>query len=320
MKKQYFFLIFIFSIFSIQGYSNSFTKRYNSIKKLASLTVVPIVASYCIDSVRKPLPTTFYTISSRTYSANGNCDGTNTPTAPVVTVAQPTCTIATGSIIITGVSGETYSFDGGPFTATTNYNELAAGSTHTIITKNAIGCVSPLTSVTLNNQPTTSNVNIFCDIPQFPNSVAFDWNPIQGFTNYNYTYSIDNQPLVNGTTMMSNFQVPGVLPGQSVTFSLYINEGICSGVFPVTCTTLANSNFENGTIAYFPNPVNDILNITNLKTTATIEIINAIGQQIYSKRITTKDTQIEMSTLTNGIYFVKVTSENQIQTFKVIKR
>jgi hypothetical protein len=244
----------------------------------------------------------------------------STPTAPLVIVIQPTCTTATGSIIITVVSGETYSLDGGPYTSTTNYNGLAAGSTHSVVAKNAIGCVSSLTTVSINNQPTTSNVILFCDVPQFPNSVAFDWNPVQGFTSYNYTYSIDNQPSVSGTTVMSNFQVLGVLQGQSVTFSLLINEGICSGVFTATCSTLANTDFENGDIQYFPNPVNDILNITSLKTTATIQIINAIGQQVYSERITTKDTQIEMSTLTKGIYIAKVTSENQIQTFKVIKK
>ncbi|MFC3362755.1 beta strand repeat-containing protein [Pedobacter fastidiosus] len=75
------------------------------------------------------------------------------PTAPTVAVAtQPTCSVGTGSISITAVTGETYSVDGGAYSAATTYNGLTPGS-HTVIAKNAGGCTSSATSVTINAAP-----------------------------------------------------------------------------------------------------------------------------------------------------------------------
>lgn len=86
-------------------------------------------------------------------STNVNCNGSNTPAEPVVTLIQPTCSVATGSIAIVAVAGITYSLDGGPYTTTYIYNGLLAGSTHTVTAKNAAGCISSVIIVTIGNQP-----------------------------------------------------------------------------------------------------------------------------------------------------------------------
>ena len=72
------------------------------------------------------------------------------PTAPIVSITQPTCIVNTGTITITGVAGETYSFDGGAYSATLVYSGLAASSSHTITAKNAAGCVSSITNANIN--------------------------------------------------------------------------------------------------------------------------------------------------------------------------
>ncbi|MBK8600991.1 MAG: hypothetical protein IPN80_11030 [Flavobacterium sp.] len=59
----------------------------------------------------------------------------STPAAPTVVITQPTCTLPTGAITINGVPGETYSFDGGPFTNQLVYNGLIAASTHIVKAK-----------------------------------------------------------------------------------------------------------------------------------------------------------------------------------------
>jgi gliding motility-associated-like protein len=77
-----------------------------------------------------------------------------TPAAPTLTPTHPTCTLATGTITITAVAGETYSLDLGPYSATLVYAGLAAGP-HSVTAKNAAGCISPAANVTLNPQPGT---------------------------------------------------------------------------------------------------------------------------------------------------------------------
>ena len=76
-----------------------------------------------------------------------------TPTTPILTPTQPSCTVATGTVTITGIPGLTYSFDGGAYTPTLTYSGLAAGSSHTVTAQNAAGCISPLVSLTLGNLP-----------------------------------------------------------------------------------------------------------------------------------------------------------------------
>ncbi len=86
-------------------------------------------------------------------TTNIDCNETNTPAAPVVTLIEPTCIIPTGSIAIVGVLGITFSLDGGPYTASLIYDGLPPGSTHTISAKNTVGCISNATVVTIGIQP-----------------------------------------------------------------------------------------------------------------------------------------------------------------------
>ena len=77
------------------------------------------------------------------------------PAAPLVTISQPTCIIATGTIIITSpVAGLTFSLDSGTF-ATYPPGGLTGISvgTHTLIAQNSTGCLSPFTNITINPQP-----------------------------------------------------------------------------------------------------------------------------------------------------------------------
>ncbi len=80
---------------------------------------------------------------------------TGAPAAPIVTISQPTCTIPTGSIIVTSpVTGLAFSLDGAayaPYPAG-GFLAIPAGA-HTLISQNASGCLSPFTNFTINAQP-----------------------------------------------------------------------------------------------------------------------------------------------------------------------
>jgi hypothetical protein len=47
--------------------------------------------------------------------------------------------------------------------------------------------------------------------------------------------------------------------------------------------------------------------------------MNLLGQEVITKSINSNQSQIDMSNLPQGTYLVKVTSENQVKTIKVIK-
>jgi len=73
-------------------------------------------------------------------------------------------------------------------------------------------------------------------------------------------------------------------------------------------------------IAY-PNPTQDKLTIKtkNLSTDAKVEISNSLGQFIYRGTIAEENT-IDLSSFSQGLYFVKVMDGNKTQTKKIVKK
>ena len=82
-----------------------------------------------------------------------------TPAAPVASVTQqPTCDIATGTITVTSpvpAAGISYSIDGVDYTNTSGVFSGVVPGTYNVTVKNAAGCVSAPTALTVNAAPET---------------------------------------------------------------------------------------------------------------------------------------------------------------------
>ena len=83
--------------------------------------------------------------------------------------------------------------------------------------------------------------------------------------------------------------------------------------------SLSNTIFGNENFSFYPNPVKDVLNISNAIAITKIQVINLLGQEMIIKSINDINGQVDMSQLSAGTYLVKVTSDNQVKTIKVIK-
>jgi gliding motility-associated-like protein len=76
------------------------------------------------------------------------------PTAPIVSLTQPSCTLGSGTITVTvQTPGETYSFDNGATFQSGNSLSGMAPGTYSVVIKSIGGCNSVATSVTINAQP-----------------------------------------------------------------------------------------------------------------------------------------------------------------------
>ena len=78
--------------------------------------------------------------------------------------------------------------------------------------------------------------------------------------------------------------------------------------------TITNSD----AIAIFPNPTSGILNINAIEATSSVEVFNVIGDKVYSSSLVKGNNVVDLSSLSNGAYFVKLNSNNQIITKKVV--
>ncbi|MCR5861341.1 T9SS type A sorting domain-containing protein [Flavobacterium sp. J372] len=77
-------------------------------------------------------------------------------------------------------------------------------------------------------------------------------------------------------------------------------------------------NFKN--FSYRPNPVKDILQLSNGAAIDKVEVYNIVGQKVKSENVGKTDVSVDLNSLTNGVYIVKVTSANTQKSIKIIKQ
>jgi hypothetical protein len=75
---------------------------------------------------------------------------------------------------------------------------------------------------------------------------------------------------------------------------------------------------HGGNILIYPNPATDNIFVKSDYTIMNIEMLNYIGQSVYSRRdVNEKAMKVNVSNLTAGVYFVKVTTAEGIRTVKI---
>ncbi len=128
-----------------------------------------------------------------------------------------------------------------------------------------------------------------------------------------------------------NGQLINIVPSQNLVFirmgnapndnglvPLSLNRDIWEKINELDCSTTSSTDIQKNEIQIFPNPVSSTLKIDGIKgLDFEIQIFDALG----NKKITTnKDDNIDLSSLPNGFYFVRIKFEGKVQkTLKLFK-
>ncbi|RTZ46323.1 T9SS type A sorting domain-containing protein [Chryseobacterium arthrosphaerae] len=75
---------------------------------------------------------------------------------------------------------------------------------------------------------------------------------------------------------------------------------------------------KKNTFGVYPNPVNDILNITGLSGETQFEIHNAVGQLVKNGK--TSNNQIHVSELAKGVYVITLNNAKVSESIKFVKK
>lgn len=85
-------------------------------------------------------------------------------------------------------------------------------------------------------------------------------------------------------------------------------------------SALSSGSFEKGQFSYYPNPVKDILTIGYEDNITNVTVFNLLGQKVMENNANSTSVKLDMSALSSGSYIVKVASNDQVQSIKVLKQ
>jgi len=151
------------------------------------------------------------------------------PANPVVTLDQPTCTVATGTITVTPPAtgtGYMYSIDGVNYQVSNIFNSVTTGS-YNVTIKSAGGCISGSTPAVINAQPAAPSAPVASVTQQPSCAVATGTITVTGPTGTGYEYSVD------GTNYQTGMQFTGLTAGATYNVTVKVPGGCIS-----TATTL----------------------------------------------------------------------------------
>lgn len=201
--------------------------------------------TYSIDGTNFQSSPNFTNVASGNYTVTvkdlNGCTGTasvdltasgSVPSAPVVTIQHPTCTVQTGSVEVTSPTGTnfTYSIDGTNFQSSTQFTALTPGN-YTITVKDDAGCVNS-TAVVVENVPATPDVPVLIVTQPSctsPGGVITITEP----TGSAFSYSIDD----------INYQTAPVFTGLvPATYTVFVqNTEGCKSQASVTINAVPNA-------------------------------------------------------------------------------
>ena len=125
------------------------------------------------------------------------------------------------------------------------------------------------------------------------------------------TETLVDDTVVNGTTYYVRvYDWNGVEPADGS-----FNIKVFRGSVPLQVEELEKNEFS-----FYPNPVQNKLNLRALKNIENVSIYNMLGQEVLRKAPNTRSSEIDMSNLQTGAYFVKVTIDGITETKQIIKR
>ena len=155
------------------------------------------------------------------------------------------------------------------------------------------------------------------------------------FTSFSLENQADKLTIYDGPSTASPFIVeqygftgtnnPGTITSTDATGALtfkFYSDGVNTSSgwnATVNCAVLSVSNFNKEQIAYFPNPTSDKVTFTSTEAITQIEVYNVLGQLVQEQFAQSKEVELSISSLTNGQYFFKITTDSNVSTIKIIK-
>lgn len=237
---------------------------------------------------------------------------------PPVSIVPFALSVCEGQpVSLQAVAANSYTWSEGPtYTALITVTPTAANNTYSVTGINNFGCVATaVQQIVVNPLPVvtiTGNAPICAGYPaNLTASGAGAGATYQWISNLSY---LQSNPV-------------SLYPNTTTTYSVNgISTENCKGTAIVTvvvdiCLGVNNISGSVSKVAVYPNPNNGVFTVS-LEGSAvkTIEVTDITGRVVLTTNSSTDLTDVNISELANGVYYVKVKSDNVSEVIKVVKQ
>lgn len=141
-----------------------------------------------------------------------------------------------------------------------------------------------------------------------------------------WSFWVDGVEVVPAGTPFAGYDANGDLAYPSALGGMNLYSISANNEYYVDDWTLQDSfislgaeDFATKGFSAYPNPVENVLNLRANEAINSVAIYNILGQEVYSAKVGAMTSQIDMSQMASGAYFVKVNINGTEGTVKVIK-
>ena len=288
-------------------------------------------------------------ISNFSIEATGSGPVVTDPTVATVAASAIAQTSATLNATITNPDNVTITAKGFEWKATAGgtYTQIAGTGTGNTFTANLSGLTantgytykafitfngttvygSEMTFTTLPEDVQPCNVPTNLHTTDIQNeAISIAWDADANVTSWNIQYRPVGGTLTTATSNTNAYTITG-LTGLT-TYEIQVQADCGNGnlsdwtaAITAQTTNVGIDNYLLNSIKLYPNPANDVVNVQcTMYNVQSVEVIDVYGKVIKTMNVTENPTRINVSGLANGMYFVRVTTEEGTVTKSFVKK
>jgi len=208
------------------------------------------------------------------------------------------------------IQGSTHAWSNYNEQSNMNYNNTIIGVVSDATTENC----KPVTNVNGVHKPEDKVVNVTWSAPN-------GMTPT-GYEIYKGVDKLGDSPTTSYTHDISELE-PGEYTYNYCVLPVYA-AGVCEGTAAKDCKDVSFEVLDikgyTTTFSIAPNPANDYIIITAKGDFNNIEVLSFLGQVVLSQTNVGNSAKLDIANLTNGVYFVRIISNNGTSVKKFVKQ
>jgi len=157
-------------------------------------------------------------------------------------------------------------------------------------------------------------------------SITITWNADANVSSWNIQYSAAGGTLNSATSNTNSYTLSGLTPETTYTIQVQANCGdgnLSEWSTSVTgTTTVGIDSWLSNSVSLYPNPAKEYVDIRVSEdvNVTLMEVYDVYGKLINTVNVIDNPTRINVSSLANGMYFVRVTTEAGAVTKTFVKK